>query len=401
MEPLHYHFSAFRESAGKRELKLSRLRQRAQQLQCNYVGIFKTASTNWLCFADTPGVDGAALVRSELSATNVLYLSRYGRDYVCVHWQGDKLCCAQTMALTPLQNYLTSTFDNADETLEVMLALPSGDGVRAQLAALFKPAQISQHDQPLITSSANYCLVPLARLRRVLQPYRYVLWAITLVLAVAVGIGLMWLQQPAVVAPVVPADPQQLRLEQATSRGVAVADTLSLVSVLQHFQHLSGWNLQRLVVAETKPEVAFLQVQSSYGDVTSLRKQLAALPVHWEFSQQGVVLQLPLTTEVTEVVAMPEFGNFAIQVQWLLDALARYLPGIQLQLGPQQTERYGLNSRQLQLKLPNLYAEDLETLFNILKVLPVRLLNMELTSQHFQLSGDMNLIMYAKENSHD
>ncbi|MEX1221837.1 MAG: hypothetical protein WEA82_06990 [Idiomarina sp.] len=401
MESLHYHFNAFRECAGKRELKLSWLRQRAQQLQCSYVGIFKTATTNWLCFADTPGVDGAALVRSKFTGHNLLYVSRYQRDYVCVHWHGDKLCCAQTMVLASLQQYLTSTFAATDDTLEVALALPQSDAARAQLAAYFKATQLSQHDQPLAASGDKYCLVPLARLRRVLQPYRYVIWAITLVLVVAISVGLMWLQQPAPVTPVAPADPHQLRLQQATSRGVAVANTLSLVPVLQHLQRLSGWNLQQLVVAETKPDVAFLQMRTSYGDVTSLRKQLTGLSLQWEFSQHGVVLQWPLSADSAAVAAMPEFGTFAIQVQWLLDALARYLPGIQLQLGARQTERYGLSSRQFQLKLQQLYSEDLETLLNILQLLPVRLLNLELTSQRFQVSGEMNLIMYAKENAHD
>lgn len=395
MEAQQYHFSAFRESVDKRELRLYWLRQRAGQLQCSYVGIFKTATTNWLCFADTPGIDGAAVVRSQLSGGEVLYVTRYQGDYVCVHWQADKLCCAQTMALEQLQQYLRSAIEPDHDSIEVVLALAGNDSAYPQLASYFSSSQVTQYDQPLQAATSNYALVALPKLRRLLQPYRYLLWSSTLIVTIALVSVLAWLRQPAPPVPDVPVDVQQLRLTRVGATGVAVASTLPLVPVLQQLQGLAGWHLQQLLLNEAKPEVVFMQVGASYGDVSHLRQQLVGLPLQWEFSKQGVILQLPLSA-AAGAATLPEFGDFAAQVQWLLDALSRHLPDVQLQLGALQSEPYGLISRTVQLQLQQLYAEDLETLLHILALLPVRLVNLELVSQHYQISGDMKLIMYAQ-----
>lgn len=294
MEPLQYHFSAFRESADKRELRLRWLRQRALQLQCNYVGIFKTTTTNWLCFADTPGIDGAALVRSQLNGSEVLYVTRHRGDYVCVHWQEDKLCCAQTMALAQLQQYLHTAIEPDNETIEVAIALTSSDSAQQSLASYFRSFQLTQYDQPLQAAGNSYALVALPKLRRVLQPYRYLLWSSILILTMALAGVLFWLPPPAPPIPAAPVDVQQLRLTQMRASGVLVASALALVPVLQQLQGLAGWHLQQVLLSEAKPQVVFMQVHASYGDVSHLRKQLVGLALQWEFSKHGVILQLPL-----------------------------------------------------------------------------------------------------------
>jgi len=405
MSGLSWHYGVFREKMPKQGFRWRDLKTKAQALECDYVSVIPGRDHYWLGFATTAGIDAAAILKAAaaedatvVAPEQLLYIDFGYGYYHCVHWQGETLQCCQSMELGDMLAYL-SQLSWPDQSY-AWLHLPASDPVGEQVKLLNPQAQTRLLNQHLAPKTAQIEFVPLNRARANWSPWRRRLGVISSCGAVML-IGLWWLQdaEPAVV-PAVPIDLDAKRFEHIAQQGLSAQQLSAVGGLIDVMLKIPGWELQQLVVKRNASGFIWLRLAPTFGDLATLRSELAHLPVQWQFESSGVILHYPLDPQVASNLQARDALQqqlplaLATQVEWLLSTVPVYVKHTAVQVASETPQAYQLQSRPIVLSLQQAYSQDLDALLGLLRVLPARIQGLELRFQGPVLDGEITATLF-------
>lgn len=412
------HFQLFRELLPRRQLTRRWLQQRANQLDCCFIGVAYTSSSVWVAFAPSPGIDVAMLVRSFCAVhRHFIYLETIDKPltnpgYGCVIWRDDQLVLAGEYTLTELH---TQLIELAAQLADAYWLVSASMG-----SACWTLPMVPATAERVVGSELDRKALAAARMRP-LKFYGQRLRLATAVTGLLVVSGLAWLllcPEPAIEPSALPIDIDASVSAQFQQSGFSTTYLTELLQVHQQLQErlekLPGWQLTNVRFPHSAQHNQIIPTAEwQFTPQGGSRRNLTAALEQLELFSSPSLQQTRSEDTVTFTTAVAgamlrDAGILTLralplsqQVNWLLDELPFWFSDMRVQPGEVRRHQHDLLSQVISLDLHKIYPEDLQNLVQLSTFLQVRLLAFEFRYQQPYWRGQLRLELFNAQGAGD